>query len=49
MVADNEDDCFLCDSGIRFGINCFPDDSIKRGNFASTDNGGANIRAMGFI
>ena len=49
MVADNEDDCFLCDSGIRFGINCFPDDSIKCGNFDSTDNGGANIRAMGFI
>lgn len=49
MVVDNEDDCFLCDFRIRFGINCFLNDSIKCGNFVLIDNGGVNIRVMGFI
>ena len=51
IVANNEDDCRLCDSRIGFGTEGHPDKSNTCGNVAkhSPDNGYKDIEAIGYI
>lgn len=51
ILANNEDDCRLCDSRIGFGTEGHPDNSNTCGNVAkySPDNGDKNIKVMGYI
>ena len=51
FVANNQDDCWTCDSRIGFGTGGSPDESNTCGNVAenSVDNGIRFIKAMGFI
>jgi len=51
ILANNENDCKLCDSRIGFGTEGYPDVSNTCGNVAkhSPDNGDKYIEAMGYI
>ena len=53
IIGDNVNDCLNPDSRIGFGNGGHHDDSNTCGNFAlddvSSDNGGKNITAMGYI
>jgi len=51
IVANNEDDCKLCDSRIGFGAEGYPDESNTCGNVAKhrPDNGDKYIEAIGYI
>ena len=51
ILANNEDDCKLCDSRIGFGTEGYPDNSNTCGNVAKhePDNGDKYIKATGYI
>ena len=51
FVANNQDDCWTCDSRIGFGTGGEPDNSSTCGNVAEkgADNGNRFIKAMGYI
>ena len=53
ILGNNERPCSSCNSKIGFGTGGHPDDSNTCGNNAgkglSSDNGGRNIKAMGYI
>ena len=52
IVANNENDCYTCDSRIGFGTGGYPDNATSCGNDANgeyTAEGAANITAMGYI
>ena len=52
IVANNENDCYTCDSRIGFGTGGYPDNATFCGNDANgeyTPEGAANITAMGYI
>ena len=50
FVANNQDDCWTCDSRIGLGSGGSPDDSNTCGNTAQNgDNGNKFIKAMGYI
>ena len=51
IVANNEDDCKLCDSRIGFGAEGYPDESNTCGNVAKhrPDNGDKYIETIGYI
>ena len=51
IIANEQNDCYSCNSRIGFGTGGHPDDSNTCGNEAihDTDNGDKNIKAMGYI
>ena len=53
IIGDNDKDCLNPDSRIGFGNGGYHDNLNTCGNFAinnwSSDNGGKNIKAMGYI
>ena len=53
IIGNNENDCHTPDSRIGFGNGGYHDNLNTCGNFAlnhsSSDNGGKNITAMGYI
>ena len=52
IVANNQNDCYTCDSGIGFGTGGYPDNvDTTCGNGADGEYAaeGANIKAMGYI
>ena len=51
IIANQENDCFTCDSRIGFGTGGEHDDSNTCGNLAThePDNGHKHIKAMGYI
>jgi len=51
IIANEQNDCFSCDSRIGFGTGGSPDNTKTCGNAAccSGDNGDKNIKAMGYI
>ena len=50
FAANNQDDCWTCDSRIGFGSAGSPDDSNTCGNTAQNgDNGNKFIKAMDYI
>ena len=51
IIANEQNDCYSCDSRIGYGIGGFKDDSNTCGNVAkhSADNGDKYIKAMGYI
>ena len=51
IVANNQGDCFTCNSRIGFGTGGNYDDSNTCGNEATyyADNGNQHIKAMGYI
>ena len=51
IVANNENNCYSCDSRIGFGTEGMHDNSNTCGNEAIhyTDNGHKHIKAMGYI
>ena len=51
IIANNENDCYTCDSRIGFGTGGRYDDSNTCGieAVATSDNGDRHIKAMGYI
>ena len=51
IIANQQNDCYSCDSRIGFGTAGLYDDSNTCGNEAmlSSDNGDKHIKAMGYI
>ena len=52
LVANNQDDCWTCDSRIGFGTGGFPDDTNTCGNTArnlGNATKAVNYKAMGYI